>query len=114
MKKARKQQRLNLIPLNKKNGGKVDVDNLPMKQSVNGGSSVKHIYYTFTENTVANYSGSAADESKDGSRFVYTITNKPTLGYGYVQKVSTDTGLTNNNGDYSLAGAEYTIYKDAH
>ena len=98
--------------LNEKNGWKVDVDNLPLKQSVNGGSSVKHIYYTFTENTVANYSGSAADESKDGSRFVYTITNKPTLGYGYVQKVSTDTGLTNNNGSYSLAGAEYTIYKD--
>lgn len=98
--------------LNEKNEWKVDVDNLPLKQSVNGGSSVKHIYYTFTENTVANYSGSAADESKDGSRFVYTITNKPTLGYGYVQKVSTDTGLTNNNGSYSLAGAEYTIYKD--
>lgn len=98
--------------LNEKNGWKVDVDNLPLKQSVNGGSSVKHIYYTFTENTVANYSGSAAAESKDGSRFVYTITNKPTLGYGYVQKVSTDTGLTNNNGSYSLAGAEYTIYKD--
>jgi len=99
--------------LNEKNGWKVDVDNLPLKQSVNGGSSVKHIYYTFTENTVANYSGSAAAESKDGSRFVYTITNKPALGYGYVQKVSTDTGLTNNNGSYSLAGAEYTIYKDA-
>ena len=98
--------------LNEKNEWKVDVDNLPLKQSVNRGSSVKHIYYTFTENTVANYSGSAADESKDGSRFVYTITNKPTLGYGYVQKVSTDTGLTNNNGSYSLAGAEYTIYKD--
>lgn len=98
--------------LNEKNEWKVDVDNLPLKQSVNGGSSVKPIYYTFTENTVANYSGSAADESKDGSRFVYTITNKPTLGYGYVQKVSTDTGLTNNNGSYSLAGAEYTIYKD--
>ena len=98
--------------LNEKNGWKVDVDNLPLKQSVNGGSSVKHIYSTFTENTIANYSGSAADESKDGSRFVYTITNKPSLGYGYVQKVSTDTGLTNNNGSYSLAGAEYTIYKD--
>lgn len=99
--------------LNEKNEWKVDVDNLPLKQSVDGGSSVKHIYYTFTENTVANYSGSAADESKDGSRFVYTITNKPTLGYGYVQKVSTDTELTNNNGSYNLAGAEYTIYKDA-
>lgn len=110
--KGKETTRVASYTLNESNGWEVNVDNLPQKQSVNGGSSVKHIYYTFTENTVANYSGSAAAESKDGSRFVYTITNKPTLGYGYVQKVSTDTGLTNNNGSYSLAGAEYTIYKD--
>lgn len=42
-----------------------------------------------------------------------TITNRVTTGYGHVQKISADAGLTNNNSSYSLEGAEYTVYRDS-
>lgn len=37
----------------------------------------------------------------------------PDSGSVKVQKSSTNPGLTNNNGNYSLAGAVYTVYRDA-
>jgi len=56
---------------------------------------------------------------KDGKlagyqRVASTVNIKRTYnGTLYIQKYSNNTGITNNNGNYSLEGAKYTIYKDA-
>lgn len=67
------------------------------------------LYWQFYEDSVPN--GYSASTSQSGSTF--TITNTPTYGHAYVQKVSSDTWLTDNNSHYSLAGAKYTVYSDA-
>lgn len=67
------------------------------------------LYWQFYEDSVPN--GYSASTSQSGSTF--TITNTPTYGHAYVQKVSSDTSLTDNNSHYSLAGAKYTVYSDA-
>ena len=67
------------------------------------------LYWRFYEDSVPN--GYSASTSQSGSTF--TITNTPTYGHAYVQKVSSDTWLTDNNSHYSLAGAKYTVYSDA-
>lgn len=71
--------------------------------------SGKTLYWQFYEDSVPN--GYSASTSQSGSTF--TITNTPTVGYGQVQKISADAGLTNNNSSYSLEGAEYTVYRDS-
>lgn len=71
--------------------------------------SGKALYWQFYEDSVPN--GYSASTSQSGSTF--TITNTPTVGYGQVQKISADAGLTNNNSSYSLEGAEYTVYRDS-
>lgn len=67
------------------------------------------LYWQFYEDNVPN--GYSASTSQSGSTF--TITNTPTYGHAYVQKISSDTWLTDNNSHYSLAGAKYTVYSDA-
>ena len=67
------------------------------------------LYWQFYEDSVPN--GYSASTSQSGSTF--TITNTPTYGHAYVQKVSSDPSLTDNNSHYSLAGAKYTVYSDA-
>lgn len=71
--------------------------------------SGKTLYWQFYEDSVPN--GYSASTSQSGSTF--TITNTPTVGYGQVQKISADAGLTNDNSSYSLEGAEYTVYRDS-
>ena len=69
--------------------------------------------YDVRERAVNGYTGSVQKTGSNESGWKYVFTNTLNMSYVKVQKASANPNITGQSVHYSLAGAEYTIYRDS-